>query len=308
VARLLSSRRNLSLSRWRLRYASVILRLSSSLLIRSMFSRSRPSRRPSSWICRANSSTSRSTSMSAASEEPIRERRDDWCSMWRLCLSRKSSTLRLDSLLLLRLCSDLDPRLSGDNLAFCSARRFDPLSAVAPRLCWRSRVRESPVLVELVSRVRCELVFLCLLEDPWWRDLEVDGSPFTASSRLISRTELIRFLSRSSRRSCSAVRSGMFNLGSTLSPGLYLASISSFSESGFAFSGCAASIMSKSEATVALCLVSRTGARHDGHVKTEVPGGGGSGPFSTAWACHANQSFKQAPQKVCRQSRSVRGW
>lgn len=58
---------------------------------------------------------------------------------------------------------------------------------------------------------------------------------------------------------------------------------------------------------MALCLVSRTGARHDGQVKTEVPGAGGSGAFSAAWACHVNQSFKQAPQKVCRQSRSVRG-
>lgn len=65
--------------------------------------------------------------------------------------------------------------------------------------------------------------------------------------------------------------------------------------------------MSSSEATVELCLVSRTDARHDGHVKMGASGAGGSGAFLAASACQSNHSFRQAPQKVCRQSRSVSG-
>lgn len=184
---------------------------------------------------------------------------------------------------------------------------------VALRGCLRSRFRLSfalwsrLVLVSLGALRRAAR----LLEppsSPCRRVLELEGPPpFTASRRLISLTESIRCLSRSSSLSCSAVRLGKCSSGRTLSPGLYLASISACSACGFAFSGCATSTMSNSEATVELCLVSRTEARHDGHVKTEEPGTGGSGALVAAFACQSNHSFRQAPQKVCRQSRRVRG-
>lgn len=49
-------------------------------------------------------------------------------------------------------------------------------------------------------------------------------------------------------------------------------------------------------------LVSRTEARHDGQVN-------GLGFEVEAWeTCHENHSLRQDPQKVWRQSRSVRGW
>lgn len=123
----------------------------------------------------------------------------------------------------------------------------------------------------------------------------------------MSRTESISLLSWASRRSWSAVFLEKLSSGTTLSPGLYFASISSFSLCGFIFSGCAASIISKSDTTVELCLVSRTEARHDGHVKMGASGAGGSGAFFAAVACQSNHSFRQAPQKVCRQSRRVSG-
>ena len=59
---------------------------------------------------------------------------------------------------------------------------------------------------------------------------------------------------------------------------------------------------------MALRLVSRTGARHDGQVKTIASGVGGVGAFSTVEAWKWNHSFKQEPQKVCRQSSRVSGW
>jgi hypothetical protein len=66
--------------------------------------------------------------------------------------------------------------------------------------------------------------------------------------------------------------------------------------------------MSSNVATVALCLVSLTGARHDGQVAIVEPSDGGFGEFSAIVACQLNQSFKQEPQNVCKQSRSVKGW
>lgn len=137
--------------------------------------------------------------------------------------------------------------------------------------------------------------------------LEPEELPCTASRRLISLTSSIRCLSRSSALNCSAVLRRNVMSGNTLSPGLYFASISSFSCWGFTFSGCATRTMSSRDATVELCLVSRTEARHDGQVKTDAPGAGGSGALRAASACHSNHSFRQAPQKVCRQSRSVSG-
>lgn len=60
--------------------------------------------------------------------------------------------------------------------------------------------------------------------------------------------------------------------------------------------------MSSSVVTVAFGLVSRTEARHDGHVY-------GFGFEAEAWdACHENHSFRHDPQKVCKQSSKVKGW
>lgn len=161
----------------------------------------------------------------------------------------------------------------------------------------------------LVSRgaLRLAVRFLEPLSSPWRLDRDVAGPPLTTSRRLMSRTESISLLSCSSRRSWSAVFWEKSSSGTTLSPGLYFASISSFSLCGFVLSGCAASTISNSEATVELCLVSRTDALHDGHVKMGASGAGGVGAFLAALACQSNHSFRQAPQKVCRQSRRVSG-
>lgn len=59
--------------------------------------------------------------------------------------------------------------------------------------------------------------------------------------------------------------------------------------------------------TVALFLVSRTGARHDGHVYGVEPEGTESRLLREAVSWNENHSFKHAPQKVWRQSRRVRG-
>ncbi len=99
----------------------------------------------------------------------------------------------------------------------------------------------------------------------------------------------------------------MFRAGSTGSPRLYLASICWRSSSGLCLSGCAFNSISRRVATSGVCLVSLTGARQAGQVKTEEPGAGGEGAFSAAVAWQLNHSFKQAPQKVWRQSNSVRG-
>lgn len=65
--------------------------------------------------------------------------------------------------------------------------------------------------------------------------------------------------------------------------------------------------MSSSVTTVALCFVSRTDERHDGQVKMGESGDGGVGDFSAVAAWKVNHSLRQAPQKVCRQSRRVSG-
>ena len=93
-----------------------------------------------------------------------------------------------------------------------------------------------------------------------------------------------------------------------MSPFLYLAEISSLSASLLSRSGFAFTYISRRVATVALCREPRTPARHEGHVNMGAPGGGGVGAESWAEAWKANQSFRQAPQKVWRQSRRVRGW
>ena len=57
---------------------------------------------------------------------------------------------------------------------------------------------------------------------------------------------------------------------------------------------------SRSVVTVALGCVVRTEARHEGHVYGCIE------VAVEAWK--ANHSFRQAPQKVCRQSKRVSGW
>lgn len=115
-------------------------------------------------------------------------------------------------------------------------------------------------------------------------------------------------LSISSNRLSSGDLSGMRTFGRTLSPGLYFWRISSFSFSGFALSGFAVRYMSSKVLTVALWRVSRTDARQDGQVNLFEAGAGGLGDVSATVCCHPNQSFRHEPQKVCRQSRRVKGW
>jgi hypothetical protein len=94
----------------------------------------------------------------------------------------------------------------------------------------------------------------------------------------------------------------------TRSPGLYFSRISSISVVERAFSGFAAVYMSSKVTTVALCLVSRTEARHDGQVNRTSSGAGGLGDRSIFAFWKLNHSFRHAPQNVCRQSSSVNGW
>ena len=56
--------------------------------------------------------------------------------------------------------------------------------------------------------------------------------------------------------------------------------------------------------TVAFGRVPRTSARHDGQVYGLVV----RRDRAAEVACHENHSFKQDPQKVCRQSSRVKGW
>jgi hypothetical protein len=89
---------------------------------------------------------------------------------------------------------------------------------------------------------------------------------------------------------------------------VYFLLTSSFSSAVRPLSGCAVRNISSNVVTVALFLVARTTARHDGHVKGVAPGGGGLGDVRLEASWKANHSLRQLPQKVCRQSRRVRGW
>jgi hypothetical protein len=97
-------------------------------------------------------------------------------------------------------------------------------------------------------------------------------------------------------------------LTSTFSPASYLTLISLLSFSVLPFSGFAARNISSRVVTVALCFVSRTGARHEGHVYGSPVSGSGEGEARCEESWKANHSLRQEPQKVCRQSRRVRGW
>jgi hypothetical protein len=91
-------------------------------------------------------------------------------------------------------------------------------------------------------------------------------------------------------------------LGITFSPGVYFFLVSFFSCSVRALLGFACRYISSNVVTVAFGLVSLTEARHDG----QVNGFGFEGVACEA--CHENHSLRQDPQKVCKQSRRVRGW
>jgi hypothetical protein len=88
-----------ALSLWRRLNASAIRSLIWSSWLTSMFSRSMPSNRPSSRIWRRISS---SISRESTSEELIKERRDDWCSICLTAVRFASSFLRRESSWLLR--------------------------------------------------------------------------------------------------------------------------------------------------------------------------------------------------------------
>lgn len=61
--------------------------------------------------------------------------------------------------------------------------------------------------------------------------------------------------------------------------------------------------MSNKVVTVAFGLVPRTSARHDGQVYGCVT----RRDCEAEVACHENHSFRQEPQKVCKQSSRVNG-
>lgn len=120
-----------------------------------------------------------------------------------------------------------------------------------------------------------------------------------ASLKLISRTSSSNLLSSSSE--LESLDSSLL-AGKTEPPGLYFFAISSFSSSDFCLLGFAWRNISRRVVTVAFGLVSRTVARHDGQVNR------GDLLDLGCETCQENHSCRQDPQKVCRQSRTVRGW
>lgn len=116
-----------------------------------------------------------------------------------------------------------------------------------------------------------------------------------ASLKLNSRTRSMTSLSRS-----SSGRLLLRSLGMTLSPGLYIFAMSAFSCSDLPLSGFIFMYCSRIVLIHACLVVARTGARHEGHVYGWM--------LVAVDACWANHSFRQEPQKVCRQSRRAKGW
>jgi hypothetical protein len=119
--------------------------------------------------------------------------------------------------------------------------------------------------------------------------------PMPASSMLSAMTSSI---SRWSSSLLGAPRRR--SLGIIVSPGLYFSFSSCLSSSVLAFEGFSRRKLSSSVVTVAFGRVKRTEARHEGQVY------GCMLRATEAW--WANHSFKQPPQKECRQSSRVRGW
>ena len=179
--------------------------------------------------------------------------------------NRPSSTicLRISSSISEESTSELlskDRRL--DWCSICLARDLD--SAVSAALVLGPSCRRCASCSRLLRCLDSSLVgtgvdslTLCLI--PRWYD---PGPRTLDSARLCSRISSIILLSSSSslvslrRRTC----------GTTSSPGLYLRSMSFFSCADLPFPGFACEYMSSKVVTVAFGLVSRTEARHDGHV------------------------------------------
>ena len=194
-----------------------------------------------------------------------------------------------------------DDRLSSDRkLDWCSIRLLRSASS-----CVRG-VR--CVRTESSSRRRRDRPSSACLSALLLRSRGLSG----AAARRASRLACARFSRRLNSRACSNIRwsssssplsSSCCGGGNTESPGLYRWAISSFSAGDRALSGCASRTISSSVVTVAFGRVPRTSARHDGQVnRGEVPEDRCRDP------CAENHSFKHNPQKVCRQSRRVRGW
>lgn len=243
---------------------------------------------------RAKSSISLSRSRESMSDELISDLIDAWCS---ICLLRTWDESRD------WFCDTLWPwrrsvEGTSDRCLRCSLRR---LCSRSSRRRWSRLLSRSDlpmVPTELLCSRRRRRRALSESDDGWMPTSCCKLRTRACSSILLSISSI---LLSSEDFSCTLI------FGSTLSPGLYLWRASSFSSSVFALSGFAERNISSRVATVALCRVPRTCARHDGQVKILDPGLGGSGAFSAVVCCQRNQSVRQEPQKVCRQSSSVNG-
>ena len=225
-----------------------------------------PSNSPSSRIWRRISS---SISCESTSEELIRDRKDDWCSICRAALLLVSSCLLLRSLLRLLLLSSEDS-VSGCRVFSASLRN---LSTSLLRLLSALSLSSVPLPSRLASLL--DVVLVLASDSPLLlRVLLVVGSATPTSLRLKSLTSFISLRSSSSLLLSLKLFSFSSIFGHTSSPGVYLSPSAAFSSTDRPLSGFAARNISSSVVTVALCLVSRTGARHDGQVYgVVIPGG-----------------------------------
>lgn len=229
-----------------------------------------------------------------------------WCSTALLRFLDDSRDLRGDPLRRCRLSSDEEPppgrSIPSGSVAVLRLR-------VSPRDALGAWSRASRVLESrLLSRSERLLPSRCRVRrSRRWRGVSWADDSTPTSRKLISRACSNIWRSKRSNRRSSGDLTGFCMRGSTSSPCLYFSCISRSSASGRALSGCARRNISSRVATVALCRVSRTWARHEGQVATMVPADGGLGEFSAVVACQLNQSLRQDPQNVCRQSRRVRG-
>lgn len=169
-------------------------------------------------------------------------------------------------------------------------------------LCWARRLAIRSLLWRFLrsssdlSRVSALLVCRLLNGSPAWPLDALRLWLLETSATLCCLTLSISCRSSSSESEVSGETS-------TGSPGLYFFAISRLSCSDLACSGFAFSTISSNVVTVAFGLVARTAARHDGQVNR-----GAELDVRGRTACHENHSFRQEPQKVCRQSSKVRGW
>jgi hypothetical protein len=195
--------------------------------------------------------------------------------------------------------------------------------ALSPRLRLPSPpLSPSPLLLRSLTSVPLSLLvsLLASLLDLWPDALALSslllllsrlssGFSTPTSLKLAAWTRLTNLRSSSSAILSLSVFSLSSTFGITFSPGVYFFLMSSFSSVVLPLSGCAVKNISSSVVTVALFFVARTVARHEGHVNGVLPAGGeelGDLRLEVSWK--ANHSLRQAPQKVWRQSRRVRGW